>query len=140
MSMKKWKSLKERIRQSEGYWVEKAKLDFTGALFSQMKAKGFTKSALARKLGLSAPYITKVMAGDENLTIESMVRLSRAVGGRLHIHISDQHSKVDWIECTPNGDFKEFIGGLGQYASDGKARIHSQRVRKSGAPDGEVPA
>ncbi len=138
--MKAWKSLKEKIRKSESYWVEKSKLDFTGSLFAQMKSKNLTKSALARKLGLSAPYISRVMAGDENLTIESMVKLSRAVGGRLHIHISDQHNKVDWIECTPNGGFKEFMTNLGQYEYDGGASIQSQRVRTSGANNGDVPA
>ncbi|WP_144822390.1 helix-turn-helix domain-containing protein [Marinobacter piscensis] len=140
MSIKKWKSLKEKIRKSEGYWVEKSKLDFTGALFAQMKSKGMTKSALARKLGLSAPYISRVMAGDENLTIESMVKLASSVGGRLHIHISDQHNKVDWIECTPSGGFKEVMTHFGQYEFDEGKSIYSQRARISGASNGDVPA
>lgn len=140
MTMRKWKSLKEKIRKSESYWVEKAKLDFTSALFSQMKLKGITKAALARKLELSAPYISKVMAGDENLTIESMVKFSRAVDGQLHIHISDRHNRVNWIECTPTGDFRELMSSFSNDVMGATTSIPSQRVSASGVSNGDVPA
>jgi transcriptional regulator with XRE-family HTH domain len=34
-------------------------------------------------MGTSAAYISKVFRGDNNLTIESMVKLARATGGQL---------------------------------------------------------
>ena len=50
---------------------------------------------LAEKIGTSAAYITKVFRGDANFTIESMAKLSRATGGKLHIRIIDDNAIVD---------------------------------------------
>jgi transcriptional regulator with XRE-family HTH domain len=45
---------------------------------------------IANKLSTSAAYISKVFRGDTNLTIESMVKLARATGGRIEINIVDE--------------------------------------------------
>ncbi|ACD97194.1 helix-turn-helix domain-containing protein [Trichlorobacter lovleyi] len=66
--------------QSNEFWAEMAKLEFVTSLNKAMTEKGVSKSDLARRIGKSPAYITKVMSGDANLTIESMVMLSRAVG------------------------------------------------------------
>lgn len=110
MSLNKLRNLKARVKARDGYWVEKLKLDLTKALSGQMKRKGLKKGDIAKKLDLSAPYMTKVMRGDENFTIETMVKLARAAGGQLHIHISDKDSDVSWIECSGGNTFRELIG------------------------------
>lgn len=81
-------------KKSDSYWVEKAKLDYSVALERQRKVAGFNYSDIAKKISSSAAYITKVFRGDSNLTIESMVKLSRAVGGRLDIRIVDEKAQV----------------------------------------------
>lgn len=83
----------EQAQKDDSYWVEKAKLDYSVALEKQRKRSGMTLAALAKKIGTSAAYITKVFRGDSNLTIESMVKLARATGGRLTIQVADD--KVD---------------------------------------------
>ena len=101
--MKINRSLKEFISQSmskDGYWIEKAKLEFAIGLEKKRKSEGLTYTTIAEKIGTSAAYITKVFRGDANLTIESMVKLSRATGGKLDIKIIDQNAKVDssvWV-------------------------------------------
>lgn len=112
MSLNKLRNLKARVKARDGYWVEKLKLDFTKALSGQMRRKGLKKGDLAKKLDLSAPYMTKVMRGDENFTIETMVKLARAAGGQLHLHISDKDSDVSWIECNGGSTFRELIDGV----------------------------
>jgi transcriptional regulator with XRE-family HTH domain len=80
---KKLKAFVDEAKQSDAYWVESAKLEFALALEQQRRAAGLSYADLAKKMGTSAAYISKVFRGDNNLTIESMVKLARATGGQL---------------------------------------------------------
>lgn len=91
----------DQAKNTDSYWVEKAKLEFSAALEKQRKSAGLTYAALAKKIGTSAAYITKVFRGDSNLTIESMVKLARASGGRLNIEVVYGESQVrHWESLT----------------------------------------
>ena len=84
---KKLKAFVDEAKQSDAYWVESAKLEFALALEQQRRAAGLSYADLAKKMGTSAAYISKVFRGDTNLTIESMVKLARATGGQLDVRI-----------------------------------------------------
>jgi len=79
-------------------WPSLALLEFTVALARTMKANGMKQSDLAKILGVSPPYISSVMSGNENLTAEQMSRLAEAVGGSLHITIAKKGVPVRWVE------------------------------------------
>jgi transcriptional regulator with XRE-family HTH domain len=83
-------NFKEETQKLDTYWVEKAKLDFAKALEQRRKYNQTQYSVIANKLSTSAAYISKVFRGDTNLTIESMVKLARATGGRIEINIVDE--------------------------------------------------
>ncbi len=85
----KLKAARDEALQHDYYWVEKAKLDFAIDLERQRRTAGMTYAAIAEKLKTSAAYISKIFRGDTNVTIESMVKLARATGGRLDIQIID---------------------------------------------------
>lgn len=90
--MKTSKALKgfvDEARGGDSYWVESAKLQFAVCLERQRRAANMTYKAVAEKIGTSAAYITKIFRGDTNLTIDSMVKLARATGGRLDIRVVD---------------------------------------------------
>ena len=91
----------ERAKQNDSYWVEKIKLDFSVQLEKARKTAGMSYADIARSLGKSAAYVTKVFRGDSNLTIESMVKLSRTVGGTLNITVVEEAKKVvpAWSGC-----------------------------------------
>lgn len=74
-------------KKIDAYWVESAKLDFAMALEKQIRLAGLSYANLAKKIGTSAAYISKVFRGDTNMTIETMVKLTRASGARLNIEI-----------------------------------------------------
>ena len=96
----KYNSFSELFAEAEkkdSYWSKQAALDFTSELYQLMKQRGITKKELAQKLGTSQAYITKVFKGDANFTIESMVRLTRALKGKLSLHVTPQEEKtVNW--------------------------------------------
>lgn len=75
--------------QTNDFWAGIAKLEFSMSLNTIMVEKGISKSELARLIGKSPAYITKVLSGDANLTIETMVMLSRALGMKFSPTIAD---------------------------------------------------
>lgn len=141
MSLDKLRKLKARALSRDGFWVEKIKLEFTKALGFQMKRRNIKKVDLAKQLDLSAAYISKVMRGDENFTIETMVKLARASGGKLHLHISDEDSNVNWIECNGRNSFRELISGFSvdEYDFD-SCRTSVVRARPGSGEHGNVAA
>ncbi len=88
------KNFKEEAQKQDRYWVEKTKLDFAMNLERQRKANNLPYAAIAKELNTTAAYISKVFRGDSNLTIESMVKLARATGGRIDINIVYEHESV----------------------------------------------
>lgn len=103
--MKKSKEIQDFIeaaREQEIYWVEQAKIDFAITLDAQRKKQGLSLTDIAKKIGTSAAYISKVFRGDTNFTIETMVKLARATGGKLDIKVVDQATATNyWIEKAP---------------------------------------
>lgn len=101
MTMKISKKLQDFIQNSkkgDTYWVEKAKLDFAIELNKFIRASKMTNKDLAEKLGTSPAYITKILKGDANFTIESMVKAARAANAKVNISIiDDRESARSWI-------------------------------------------
>jgi Helix-turn-helix len=83
-------------------WPSLALLEFITGLARMMKAqdKPMNQAQLAREMDVSAPYISSVMSGNENLTIEQMSRLAAAVDCTIHIAVVSKDLRVRWIEDT----------------------------------------
>lgn len=99
-SKSSFKKLIEEAKQHDSYWAGKTIQDFTEDLYRLMEERGVTKSELARLLDSSPAYITKVLRGDTNFTIDSMVRLVRALDGQLCIHVTKSENKVRWFDVV----------------------------------------
>lgn len=87
------KELLQSAEQRDSYWVESAKLAFAVELHNRCRLAGITNAQLAKKLGTSAAYITKVFRGDTNFTIETMVKLARAAGAALDVKLVEEAAK-----------------------------------------------
>lgn len=89
--------INERKNNTE-YKIEEAKLDFILNVNRAMKERNITRSKLAEKLNTSKSYITKILQGDNvNFTIETMVKISTALGGTFEtkIFLDDLNLTVD---------------------------------------------
>lgn len=100
MAEKNFKNLIAGAKQRDSYWAGRATHNFTEDLYALMMARGVSKAELARRIGSSAAYVTKALRGNTNFTIESMVRLVRALDGQLHIHASRQEDHVRWFDAV----------------------------------------
>lgn len=98
MKKKSLDSLFESVKTKDTYWTSKAILEFTSDLYELMKQRDKTKADMARVLKTSQAYMTKVFKGEANFTIDSMVRLTRALGGKVHIHVVADNVDVRWLD------------------------------------------
>jgi plasmid maintenance system antidote protein VapI len=88
--------LLNEAKQGNPYWEEMAILNFTEAVVNRLEEIGMAKQELATKLGVSPGYITKLMGGENNFTLRTMVKVARAVGSELHVDIRPSNSWGRW--------------------------------------------
>jgi len=84
------RALVEDAKAAGTYWAEQAKLDFSLALERQRRAANITYAEIAKRIGSSPAYVSKVFRGDSNLTLETMSKLAQSAGGVLEIKIVNQ--------------------------------------------------
>lgn len=61
-----------------------------------MMGDDVTQAELARRVGVSRGYISRVFRGLENLTLETMTKLAIAVGGSVRLHVAPQDRVTRW--------------------------------------------
>lgn len=98
MTKKSFAQIFADARKRDSFWVEGAIIEFTADLERLMKRQGITNTELAERIGTSTAYITKVFRGNANFTLQTMVKLSRALDGNLHVHVVEKDARVRWID------------------------------------------
>jgi len=104
-------SLFQEAEKADGFWISKAKLSFTEEMLCQMNDIGVTKAVLADRLKVSPAQITRLCSGVNNFTLETMVRVARALGCEFKSHLQPAGTTTQWIdflkeEPEPNSDWK----------------------------------
>lgn len=87
----------EEARSRLDWWVEQTKLDYTVGIVALMRKHDVSRAELARRLEVSPAYVTKVLKADANLTIESMVKMARALDGTVRIHVTPHEAENSWV-------------------------------------------
>ena len=85
------RSFKDLFREAEeqdAYWVEAAIVAFTEGVCVLMEQQKVNRSELARRLGTSPSYVTKLLRGNVNFTLATMVKVVRALGGSLEPRVT----------------------------------------------------
>ncbi len=73
---------KEEYWKANKEWLKRSK-EIALAVHYYLKTQGLTQAALAEKLGVSAPYVAKIMKGTENLTLETISKIENILGNPL---------------------------------------------------------
>jgi len=90
MSKKSFAALFEAAERHEEYWTELAIIQFTEDLSRWMEAKGVSQAELAAAIGVSQPYISKILKGNANFTLATMTKLAQALGAKVRIQLVSQ--------------------------------------------------
>lgn len=72
-------------------------IEFTTSVTRAMAAQGVSRADLARRIGTSPAYVTKLFGGSANFTIETMVKIAGALGMSVTPHLS-REPVTDWPE------------------------------------------
>lgn len=80
--------------------VELIKLHVAEEMIGLMEAQGISKKALAGKLSKSPAFVTKILSGANNFTLDTMVQIGLAFGQKLEVHfrpIKEQATPLELI-------------------------------------------
>lgn len=79
--------------------TEELKLNFAKEIDDAIISSGLKRFEIANRIGTSPAWITKILRGDANPTLETMQKLANAVGCNLHISVVPKTvEKVVWVE------------------------------------------
>ncbi len=76
--------------------IEKAKLLFTEELLELMEKQDVSRSELARRLGVAPARVTSLMTGANNFTMETMVKIARALDAGIQVHLAPKDCDTRW--------------------------------------------
>lgn len=92
VKMEEWSKVKKEWLKDPEVKKEYDRLGPRYKLISDLIAlrnkNGWTQTDVARKLGTKQSAIARIESGDENLTIDSVQKITRVLGGKIKISIS----------------------------------------------------
>jgi len=83
----RYDELRRRNERDPKYWVEYLKIVFSEDIGRLMDEKGMSQADLARELGVSRAYVTRLFHGTFNPTVETLVKVALALGARVSLHL-----------------------------------------------------
>ena len=94
MKDRTFRDLYAEAEKGLAYQVEGAILEFTEELCRLMESQGVSRAELARRLDTSPAYVTKILRGTSNFTLETMVRAAQALGCEVKIRMAPDSSRT----------------------------------------------
>jgi transcriptional regulator with XRE-family HTH domain len=101
---KTFRELFDSVRQTLPYRVESLVLDFTDQIVNRMQYLHLSRSDFASRLGSSPAYVTKVLSGGTNFTLESMVKVADALDSEIQIQIVPKDSTQVWLDVMAGSE------------------------------------
>jgi len=104
--LRKYRRMFDEAQASPDAWVDGPIVEFTEDLCRLMEEKGLSRADLAKKIGTSRAYVTKLLGGNANFTLATMAKLAFALDGAIHVHIADKHAVTRWTDEIPRQEPK----------------------------------
>ena len=82
-------------RQHPAYWSYRSMLEFIDGLVAEMESQGVSAAELARRMGTSRAWVSRVLRGENNLTVASMGKLAFALGMRVTTELAPLEETAD---------------------------------------------
>lgn len=88
-----FENLFAELEERDDYHVAGMKIEIAEQIFLQMKKKKVNKAELARKLGKNRAYISRILKGNTNFTIETLVTIGRRLDAEWSFKLTDNDEK-----------------------------------------------
>jgi transcriptional regulator with XRE-family HTH domain len=92
-----------QYRNDPEFELEALLLDINEQILERIDAIGWRRTDLARSLGVSKAFVTKILGGNANLTLATLVKLTNVLGLKVRLDLVPRHV-VDLLEL----DFGQF--------------------------------
>jgi transcriptional regulator with XRE-family HTH domain len=93
-----FQEMRARHERDPKYWVEYLKLVFSEDVGRLMDEREVSQAELARELGVSRAYITRLFRGTFNPTVETLVKVALALDARVSLHLHPRQTEACWLE------------------------------------------
>jgi len=95
MSLEKWfdKRIRE-LRDDVEFQLEGVLIDIAERVCERMEEQNISRADLAKKLGVSRAFVTKLLNGNPNMTVKTLLLLARALDCELDISFPPKGFKV----------------------------------------------
>jgi transcriptional regulator with XRE-family HTH domain len=80
-------------RKTHEYRAEGVSIEFTNAMVTRMREVGVSRSELARLIKATPAYISKILRGATNFSLDSMVKIANALNCELRLHLQPSGAK-----------------------------------------------
>lgn len=93
-----FRELFSAARKDIAYAVEGAIIEFTEQIVTRMVLMDVKRTELAGKIDASPQYVTKILNGTTNFTIETMVKVADALESDLRVQLLPRDRAAAWLE------------------------------------------
>jgi transcriptional regulator with XRE-family HTH domain len=97
VKIKKFNFQKE-LESNIDYLLEEQKVEVLEEIVAIMERKKISRAELARRMGTSRAYITKLLRMNINFTLESLVKIAHSIGSKISIHFHQPEAKPIWFD------------------------------------------
>jgi transcriptional regulator with XRE-family HTH domain len=111
------------------YWADGPITQFIEDVWRLMEEQKVSRAELARRLGTSRAYVTKLLGGNANFTLQTMAKVAMVLGAQVHIHVADRQVLTRWIDEHPSQ--KERAGASAGVPQRAESRSAAARSRRS---------
>jgi len=71
--------------------------DLSDQIYEEMETKGITKAELAKRLGHTRAYVTKVLSGDMNITLKTLAKILHHLEAKAKVKVIDTRHEIMWM-------------------------------------------
>jgi transcriptional regulator with XRE-family HTH domain len=100
MDIERYSRMLGEAETDAAYWHAVPATEFAEEIAHRMKRRGVSRAELARRLGTTRANVTKLLRGDANLKLNTMVKIALALEGVVHTHVSDRNVITRWVDRT----------------------------------------
>ncbi len=97
---KQFADLLAKYEQDADYILGGLKVEMSEKIYSAMEKRGVSQAELARRLGKSRAYISKILQGNVNFTLETLSKISQALDYELNFTFAANSRKTTRPKST----------------------------------------
>ncbi len=88
--------------------TEEAIIEFNEKIVEKMKERGLNNTKLAKLMGVSKPFVSKLLNGNPNMTLKTMVNIAEALDCNIYIDVCNKWVEPKTLYLLNKGNYKQF--------------------------------